>query len=62
VPTDRLVLHALSVALPALPEEPGREMPVDAIRAAPNPTADELDDMLISATRNGARLTIDIPE
>jgi hypothetical protein len=63
IPSDRLVaLHALSVAFPTLLERPGWKTRVDTIRAAVNPTADELGDILISAMRIAGHLKIYMAE
>jgi hypothetical protein len=63
LPSDRLVaLHALSIAFPTLLERQDWKTRVDRICAAVNPTAVELDDILISATRIAGYLKIYMAE
>jgi hypothetical protein len=63
LPSDRLVaLHALSIAFPTLLGRPDWKTRVGGISAAVNPTADELSDILISATRIAGYLQIYMAE
>jgi hypothetical protein len=57
-----VALHALSIAFPTLLGRPDWKTRVGGISAAVNPTADELSDILISATRIARYLQIYMAE